>query len=44
MENNKLIFQPIIEKPNPNRMIYLSIRIDGKNKTRIDANINMEKK
>tara|TARA_R110002012_G_scaffold36532_10_gene103072 strand:- start:1570 stop:1707 length:138 start_codon:yes stop_codon:yes gene_type:complete len=39
---NELIFQPVIEKPNPYKMIYLSIRIDGKSKTKIDANIKID--
>jgi hypothetical protein len=43
MKKNELVFKPIIEKPNPHKMIYLSIRVDGKTKTRIDANINFEK-
>ncbi len=44
MEKNKLTFYPVIEKPNPSKMIFLSIRVDGKSKTRIDANIKLENK
>lgn len=43
-----LIFYPadVAEKPKPNpqKMIYLSIRIDGHRKTRIDANVSFDSK
>jgi len=43
LEKNKLTFYPVKEKPNPSKMIFLSIRVDGKSKTRIDANIKFDK-
>ena len=45
MAKSKLMFLPVEEeKPiNRNRMIFLSIRVDGKSKTRIDANIKFDK-
>lgn len=43
MSKSELVFLPVIEKPNPSKMIYLSIKIDGKTKTRIDANIKFDK-
>ena len=42
MKKSELVFLPVVEKPNPSKMIYLSVKIDGSRKTRIDANIKFD--
>ena len=32
------------KKPNPQKMVYLSVRIDGHTKTKINANIKFDNK
>ena len=40
--DTNLVFYPVPEKPNPSKMVYLSIRVNGHTKTRIDANIQFD--
>ena len=46
MAKSKLMFLPVEEeKPiNTNRMVWLSVRIDGRTKTKISANIEFDNK
>ena len=46
LAKSKLMFLPVEEeKPiNRNRMVYLSVRIDGRTKTKISANIEFDNK
>ena len=42
MKFHELYIEP--KKPNPQKMVYLSVRIDGHTKTKINANIQFDNK